>query len=153
MIFWIEKNTFQTRKVKFQKVTFQKRPKNRIFKRVQSMVFDKKIERFTMRVFLCKPRQKRLFFHILNRKEYFLEQKSKHSKLSKKSQFFKGFSPKDCFLILWREMNTFQSRKVKFQKRPKNRIFQRGQSMVFVKKMSFLPCGLFRQTKPEKIVF
>ena len=137
------------------------------------MVFDKKLSLLPCGFLLCKPRQKILFFYILNRKEYFLEQRSKHSKLSKKPQFFKGFSPlflsknetfyhvcffpnqggKDCFLILWREMNTFQSRKVKFQKRPKNRIFQRGQSMVFVQKMSFLPCGLFRQTKPEEIVF
>ena len=31
--------------------------------------------------------------------------------------------------------------------------FSRGLVHVFVKKPSFLPCGIFRETKAEKIVF
>ena len=38
---------------------------------------------------------------------------------------------KDSFLIFWIEKKKFQTRKVKFQKGPKNQIFQRGQSMGF----------------------
>ena len=59
---------------------------------------------------------------------------------------------RSLFNILYRK-NKFQFRKVKFQKGPKNRNFQRGQSMFFVKKLSFSPSGFFRQTKAEKIVF
>ena len=43
-----------------------------------------------MRVFLGKPRQKRSFFNVLDRKEYFLEQKSEVSKTSEKSNFSEG---------------------------------------------------------------
>ena len=42
---------------------------------------------------------------------------------------------------------------MKFQKRPKNGIFQRGYSMVFVKNLSFLPCGFFKALNAETIVF
>ena len=59
---------------------------------------------------------------------------------------------RSLFNILYRK-NKFQFRKVKFQKGPKNRNFQRGQSTFFVKKLSFSPSGFFRQTKAEKIVF
>ena len=59
---------------------------------------------------------------------------------------------RSLFNILYRK-NKFQFRKVKFQKGPKNRNFQRGQSMFFVKKLNFSPSGFFRQTKAEKIVF
>ena len=59
---------------------------------------------------------------------------------------------RSLFNILYRK-NKFQFRKVKLQKGPKNRNFQRGQSMFFVKKLSFSPSGFFRQTKAEKIVF
>ena len=53
------------------------------------------------------------------------------------------------FLIFWIEKNKFLDREVKFQKRPKNWIFQR----VHVKKLSFLPCVLFGQTKEESSLF
>ena len=39
---------------------------------------------------LGKPRQKRSFFNVLDRKEYFLEQRSEVSKTSEKSNFSKG---------------------------------------------------------------
>ena len=84
LIFWIEANKFQTRKVKFQKG-----PKNRIFHGAQSIVFVKKLSFLPCR-FLGKPRQKRSFFNILERKEYFLDEKSKASKTSEKSDFSKG---------------------------------------------------------------
>ena len=84
LIFWIEANKFQTRKVKFQKG-----PKNRIFHGGQSIVFVKKLSFLPCR-FLGKPRQKRSFFNILERKEYFLDEKSKASKTSEKSDFSKG---------------------------------------------------------------
>ena len=40
--------------------------------------------------FLGSLRRKRLFFNIVNRKEYFLEQKSEVSNRSKRSNFSKG---------------------------------------------------------------
>ena len=111
LILWIEKNTFQTKKVKFPKG-----PKNRVFQRGKSM-------------FLSKNQAS---YHVV-----FLGREGK----------------KDRFLIFRIEKDTFQSRKVKFQKRPKNQIFYRGYSMVFVKNLSFLPCGFVRPLNAEKIVF
>ena len=46
--------------------------------------------------FLDKLSQERSFFDVLDRKECFLNQKSKVFKKAKKSKFFKGVSP--CFL-------------------------------------------------------
>ena len=111
LIFWIEKNKFQTRKVKFQK-----RSKKSNFTKRLVHGFCQKIEILTMRAFQANQCRK------------------------------------DSFLIFWIEKKKIQTRKVKFQKGPKNQIFQRGQSMVVVKKLSFLPCGFFRQTKAEMIV-
>ena len=62
LIFWIEKKTFQSRKVKFQK-----HPKNRIF---QVHGFCQKID-LLLCVFFGNPRKKRSLFTILDRKEYF----------------------------------------------------------------------------------
>ena len=110
-----------------------------------------------MWVLLGRARQKRSFSNILNRKGNFLEQESEVSKTSDKSNFSKalvhGFcqkielftmcvffankGKKDCFLIFWIENNTFQTRKVKFKKRQKNRNFQMGQSMFLSKNRAF----------------
>ena len=150
LIFWIEKNKFQTRKVKFQKG-----PNKKIFQRGYIVHgFCQKIELLTMRVFQANQGRNDCFFDILDRKEYFLEQKSElFKKCVKNRKFLKGvvhdscpklelltmcaFFPnqggKDCLLILWIEKNTFQTRKVKLQRRPKNRVFQRGQ-FVFLSK-------------------
>ena len=43
--------------------------------------------------FLSKKRQKETFFHFLDRKECFLDDKRKVAKNAKKWTFFKGFSP------------------------------------------------------------
>ena len=55
------------------------------------MVFDRKL-RFLPSGFLGKPGQKRSFFNILDRKECFVDQKSKVSKTSEKSNFSKGLA-------------------------------------------------------------
>ena len=60
LLFWIEKNTFKTSFKNVRKIEF--------FKGV-SPCFLSEIELFTMWVFLGKPRQKRPFFNILDRKE------------------------------------------------------------------------------------
>ena len=67
--------------------------------------------------FFKASRQKRMFFNILDRKEYFLDQIREVLKMSAKLNFSKGLVH------------------------------------LFVKKSSFLPCGLFRKTNAEKIVF
>ena len=67
--------------------------------------------------FFKASRQKRMFFNILDRKEYFLDQIREVLKMSAKLNFSKGVVH------------------------------------LFVKKSSFLPCGLFRKTNAEKIVF
>ena len=50
-------------------------------------------------VLFSKPRRKRLLFNLMERNEYFLEQKSEVSKTSEKSNFSKGlvhgFCPKN----------------------------------------------------------
>ena len=67
--------------------------------------------------FFKASRQKRMFFNILDRKEYFLDQIREVLIMSAKFNFSKGLVD------------------------------------LFVKKSSFLPCGLFRKTNAEKIVF
>ena len=64
-------------------------PKIGFFKRGQSM-FLSKYRAFYHVGFLGKLMQKRLFFNIVNRKEYFLEQKNEVSNGSKRSNFSKG---------------------------------------------------------------
>ena len=53
-------------------------------------VFVKKSSLLPCGFFLGRPRKKRSLFTILDRKEYFLEQKSEVSKTCKKSNFSKG---------------------------------------------------------------
>ena len=92
LILWIKNNTFQIRKGKFQRV-----PKIGFLKRDQTMLLSK-YRAFYHVGFLGKLMKKRLFFKIVNRKEYFLEQKSEVSNRSKISNFSKGlvlvFGPK-----------------------------------------------------------
>ena len=149
LIFWIEKNKFQTRKVKFQKG-----PKL-----------------FTMRDFQANQGRNDCFFDILDRKEYFLEQKSElFKKCVKNRKFLKGavhdscpkielftmcaFFPnqggKDCLLILWIEKNTFQTRKVKLQRRPKNRVFQRGQFVFLSKNQACYHVGFLGRPRQKR---
>ena len=111
LIFWIEKNTFQLRKGKFQKC-----PQNWIFHWGQSLFLSKN----------------RAFYDVV---------------------FQAPQGKKECFLIFWIENNTFQIIKGKFLKMSEKSGFSRGLVHVFVKKPSFLPCGIFRETKAEKISF
>ena len=72
-----------------EKGSFKKSPKLDFSKGVR-LCSCQNIELFTMWVFLGKLTQKRLFFNIKNKKEYFLEQKSEVSNRSKRSNFSKG---------------------------------------------------------------
>ena len=167
LIFWIEKNKFQTRKVKFQKG-----PNKKIFQRGYIVHgFCQKIELLTMRVFQANQGRNDCFFDILDRKEYFLEQKSElFKKCVKNRKFLKGvvhdscpklelltmcaFFPnqggKDCLLILWIEKNTFQTRKVKLQRRPKNRVFQRGQFVFLSKNQACYHVGFLGRPRQKR---
>ena len=72
LIFWIEKNAFSTSKVKFYK-----RSKKSIFlKGLRPWFFLSKNKLFFYVSFEQKKNQKETFFHILDRKEYFLDLKS-----------------------------------------------------------------------------
>ena len=53
------------------------------------MILVKK-SNFLLCVLFSKPRRKRLLFNLMERNEYFLEQKSEVSKTSEKSNFSKG---------------------------------------------------------------
>ena len=97
--------------------------------------------------FWGKSCQKRQFFQILDKKEYFLEIKSS---LLPCGLFWADQGKKDRFLIFWIEKKTFQSRKVKFQKHPKNRIFQVHGSC---QKIELFTMCVFWQPKEEKITF
>ena len=67
--------------------------KNRNFAKGFVHGFCQKIDLFLICFFLSKKRQKETFFHILDRKESFLDHKSKVLQKSKKTTFFKGVSP------------------------------------------------------------
>ena len=123
--------------------------------------------------FFGKPRKERSLFNILDRKEYIFVQKSEVSKTSVKLIFSKELvhgscqkvvlfsmctflanqERKDRFLIFREENNKCQTRKVKFPKGLKNRIFQRVQSMVFVQKLSFLLCGFLGTPRQKRVFF
>ena len=68
-------------------------------------------------VLFSKPRRKRLPFNIMDRKEYFLDQKSEVSKTSEKSSFSKGlvrvFIKKSSLLPCWFFRHT-KARKIVF---------------------------------------
>ena len=84
-IFWIEKNAFQTTKVKFYKTL-----KNRHFAKGLVHAFCQKIDLFLMFFFSRKKSQNEAFFDILNSKEYFLDLKSEVLAKLKISTFCKG---------------------------------------------------------------
>ena len=147
LIIWIEKKILE------QNSELLKKCRKSPFLTGVSPWFCSKNRTFYHVCFSGKPRKIRSLFNILDREEYFLDQKGKFQKMSPNLDFSKGVSPcscqnielftmwvfqaaqcgKDCFLILWIEKNTFQTKKVKFPKRPKNRVFQRGKSMFLSK--------------------
>ena len=87
-IFWIENKAFWTSKVNFS----QSRKKSTLCKGVSPWFLS--INRpFSRIFFLTKKSQKETFFHILDRKECFLDLKSEVLKNSKKLTFCKGVSP------------------------------------------------------------
>ena len=107
---------------------------------------------------------------ILDRKDCFLDQKSKISKKSKNQNFPKGLvhgfglqielfnmcnfwtseARKDRFLVFWIEKNAFQTRKVKFQKSPKMSKFSRGNKPWFLSiNRTYFVCVYFGQIKPH----
>ena len=91
LIFWIEKN----RKECFsdhKREVLKNSKKSTFCKGVRSMVFVKKSTFFSF-FFLTKKSQKEIFFHILDRKECFLDLKSEVLKNSKKWTVCKGVSP------------------------------------------------------------
>ena len=88
LIFWIENKAFWTSKVKFS----QSRKKSTFCKGV-SPWFLSKNRPFSHFFFLTKKSQKEILFHILDRKECFLDLKSEVLKNSKKLTFCKGVSP------------------------------------------------------------
>ena len=118
-----------------------------------------------------QPKEEKIAFYYSGQKRILLRPVSK---TSEKSNFLKGLvhvfcqkqsclrceffqanqGRKDRFLIFWIGKNKFQTRKVKSKKRSKKIEFFKEVSPWFLsEKLSFLPCGFFRQTKAEKIVF
>ena len=89
LIFWIENKVFWTSKVKFS----QSRKKSTFCKGV-SPWFLSKNRPFPHMFFWSKKKQKETFFHILDRKECFLDKKRTVSKNAKKSTFCEGVSPR-----------------------------------------------------------
>ena len=160
LIFREENNKCQTRKVKFPKSL-----KNRIFQRVQSMVFVQKLS-FLLCGFLGTPRQKRVFFNILDRKEYFSAQKREVSKMSPKLDFSQGLvlvfvkkssllrcgflgTPKQkrvFFNILDRKQYFLDHKREVFKNVRKNRVFQ-GVSPCFCQKTELSTMWYFQRNK------
>ena len=167
LIFREENNKCQTRKVKFPKSS-----KNRIFQRVQSMVFVQKLS-FLLCGFLGTPRQKRVFFNILDRKEYFSAQKREVSKMSPKLDFSQGlvlvFVKKSSLLrcgflgtprqkrvffhILDRKQYFLDHKREVFKNVRKNRVFQEGQSMFLSKNRAFYHVVFLGKPRQRRLVF
>ena len=122
-IFWIEINHFQTLR-RAKKWTF--------FKGVSPWILSKN-RTFSYRCFSQKLCQKRSFFDILDRKQSFLDQKIEVLTRAKMDIFQRGYSldfvlkwefflsaflkksyEKRSFLIVWKEKNDFNRRKLKF---------------------------------------
>ena len=124
-----------------------------------------------MRDFQANQGRNYCFFDILDRKEYFLEQKSELFKKCVKNRkslkgvvhdscpkielftmcaFFPNQGGKDCLLILWIKKNTFQTRKVKLQRRPKNRVFQRGQFVFLSKNQACYHVGFLGRPRQKR---
>ena len=82
-MFWMEKNTFETKKSEVLKSL-----KMEIFIKGLVHGFCQKIENFVMGLFLGKSCQERPFFHTLDRKECFLEQNSKVLKKVQRIEIF-----------------------------------------------------------------
>ena len=80
------------------------------------MILVKKIELFTMCAFF-QTKEEKIAFNIMDRKEYFLDQKSEVSKTSEKSSFSKGlvrvFIKKSSLLPCWFFRHT-KARKIVF---------------------------------------
>ena len=158
-----------------EKGSFKKRKKHRNFPKGLDHSFCQNIELFIICVFLCKSSHKRSFFGLLDKKECFLGQKKEVLKNSSKSKFSKGVCPLilskiELFImyyVIWGQIKQekilfwcsgkkrilFGPEKESFKKVQKIEIFQRGKSMVFVKKSTFLSSVFFGQIKTGKIVF
>ena len=98
LIFWIENKVFWTSKVKFS----QSRKKSTFCKGVSPWFLSK--NRPFPYMFFEQKKQKETFFHILDRKECFLDKKEQFQKTLKNRHFAKGlvqgFCQKiDLFLI------------------------------------------------------
>ena len=143
--------------------------KREVFKNVRKIGFFKgvspcfcqKNRAFYHVVFLGKPRQRRLFFDILEIKIYFLAQKSKVSRMCKKNRnFLKGlvhgsfYHVCDRFLIFRIEKNKFKTRKVKFQKMCEKLYFSKGLVHVFCEKNGvFYYAGFLGKLRQKRSFF
>ena len=162
LIFWIENKAFWTSKVKFS----QSRKKSTFCKGV-SPWFLSKNRPFSHFFFLTKKSQKEILFHILDRKECFLDLKSEVLKNLKKWTFCRGLvhgfcqkinlslicfffvkkATKKHFLIFWIEKKRkeyFLDHKRKGLKNCKKSTFCKGVSPCFFQKIDlFLICFFF----------
>ena len=141
------------------------------------MVFVKKSTFFSF-FFLTKKSQKEIFFHILDRKECFLDLKSEVLKNLKKWTFCRGVSPlflsknqpfshmfffvvkkatKKHFLIFWIEKKrkeSFLDHKRKVLKNCKKSTFCKGVSPWFFQKIDlFLICFFFSKKNQKETFF
>ena len=120
--------------------------------------------------FLSKKRQKETFFHILDRKECFLDNKRKVAKNAKKSTFCKGVSPwffsktrpfsnmfplskkshKETFFNILDRKESFLNLKSEVLAKSKKSTFCKGVSRWFLSKYRpFFICFFFEQNKKE----
>ena len=134
------------------------------------MVFVKNRPFSHMFFFLSKKKEKETFFHILDKKECFLDKKEQFQKTLKNRHFAKGlvqgFDQKiDLFLItfffwakkqernilfiFWIEKKVFWTSKVKFSQSRKKSTFFKGVSLWFLSKnRPFFLYVFFEQKKP-----
>ena len=139
------------------------------------MVFVKKWRYFNLQ-FLCKIGREKVFFEGSERKKAFLDQKNIGLKNYQNLNFFKSgqsmvFVKNGDFLIFSFHTKLKQVKKKCFSKDPKEKkpfytiknigsknhpkfsFFQRGQSMVFVKKWRFFNVQFLCKMDQEKMFF
>ena len=167
LIFWREKNTFQT-----GIVNFEKSPRNRKFLRGQSMVLSKN-RRFFTPVFQGNLATKDRFMIFWIEENDFQTGIVKFETSAKNLKFSKGLvhgfwpkidlflmcvclgnlATKDRSLIFWIEKNAFQTGILMFEKSPKNRKFAKGLVHGFCQKSTFFLCVFFWEIQPQRILF
>ena len=138
---------------------FQKSPIKSKFSQGVSPWFWVKNGHFSQWLFLGKSSQKASFFYVLDRKECFLDKKSKVLKKSKKSNFSKGVSPcffaKNDHFFHWWYLRQSSQKRSSFEILDRKEWFldKKSQVLCFSSKIAIFLIGCFWANLARKNIF